>query len=233
MRKKMIFKFGVTVVVLIAVYLYYVHDVTQDENISLQKEEEDIDLNHEPEKLDGHNDQLGEPDEKDTDRPIHSSHWKNGIHLSVVACGDRGDETIVLLKSAVLFTSEPLVFHIYAEHELHPMFKQKLDYWPAEYKRKFLYYLYNITFPTDNTQEWKKLFKPCASQRLFIPSLLPDVDSLLYVDTDILFLRPLDEIWMFFGKFNSTQLAALAPEHEDKAAGWYNRFARHPYYGEL
>ncbi|CAG2225190.1 SFRP5 [Mytilus edulis] len=70
MRKKMIFKFGVTVVVLIAVYLYYVHDVTQNENISLQKEEEDIDLNHEPEKLDGHNDQLGEPDEKDTDRPM-------------------------------------------------------------------------------------------------------------------------------------------------------------------
>ncbi|CAC5401320.1 GXYLT [Mytilus coruscus] len=150
----------------------------------------------------------GETDEKDTDhadRPIHSNHWKNGIHLSVVACGDRGDETIVLLKSAVLFTSEPLVFHIYAEHELQPMFRQKLDYWPGEYKQKFLYYLYNITFPTENTQDWKKLFKPCASQRLFIPSLLTDVDI----------------------------QNALAPEHEDKAAGWYNRFARHPYYGEL
>lgn len=32
---------------------------------------------------------------------------------------------------------------------------------------------------------------------------------------------------------NSSQLAALAPEHEDPNVGWYNRFARHPFYGKL
>nr|CAD7412338.1 unnamed protein product [Timema cristinae] len=32
---------------------------------------------------------------------------------------------------------------------------------------------------------------------------------------------------------NSTQIAALTPEHEDPNTGWYNRFARHPYYGKL
>ena len=32
---------------------------------------------------------------------------------------------------------------------------------------------------------------------------------------------------------NSSQMAAVAPEHEDYATGWYNRFARHPYYGDL
>lgn len=32
---------------------------------------------------------------------------------------------------------------------------------------------------------------------------------------------------------NSSQIAALAPEHEDPNVGWYNRFARHPYYGKL
>ncbi|NXH66918.1 GXLT1 xylosyltransferase, partial [Hydrobates tethys] len=53
----------------------------------------------------------------------------------------------------------------------------------------------------------------------------------LYVDTDILFLRPVDDIWSFLGKFNSTQIAAMAPEHEEPRIGWYNRFARHPYYG--
>jgi UDP-xylose:glucoside alpha-1,3-xylosyltransferase len=61
---------------------------------------------------------------------------------------------------------------------------------------------------------------------VILQSLLTDVDSLLYVDTDILFLRGLEEIWRFFEDFNSTQLAALAPEHEDAAIGWYNRFAR-------
>ena len=65
--------------------------------------------------------------------------------------------------------------------------------------------------------------------------LLNKTDALLYVDTDILFLRPLEDIWEFFNKFNSTQLAGVSPEHEPAgaSAGWYNRFARHPYYGQL
>lgn len=32
---------------------------------------------------------------------------------------------------------------------------------------------------------------------------------------------------------NEMHMAALAPEHEDQSTGWYNRFARHPYYGNL
>lgn len=58
------------------------------------------------------------------------------------------------------------------------------------------------------------------------------MDSLLYVDTDILFLRPVDDIWSFLKRFNSTQIAAMAPEHEEPRIGWYNRFARHPYFGK-
>jgi len=59
------------------------------------------------------------------------------------------------------------------------------------------------------------------------------VDSLLYVDTDILFLSPISDIWRFFKKFNETQMSALTPEHENENIGWYNRFARHPFYGRL
>ena len=57
-----------------------------------------------------------------------------------------------------------------------------------------------------------------------------DVDRLLYVDTDVLFLRPVEDIWDFFHQFNSTHIAALAWEHEEGTAAWYSRFARHPYY---
>lgn len=65
----------------------------------------------------------------------------------------------------------------------------------------------------------------------FIQLILKDVDSLLYVDTDILFLRPVEDIWKFLTVFNSSHVAAMAPEHEEPRIGWYNRFARHPYYG--
>lgn len=32
---------------------------------------------------------------------------------------------------------------------------------------------------------------------------------------------------------NSTQLAALAPEHEDPRFAWYTRFTRRPFYGSM
>nr|XP_042120530.1 glucoside xylosyltransferase 1 isoform X2 [Peromyscus maniculatus bairdii] len=122
------------------------------------------------------------------------------MHLAVVACGERLEETLTMLKSALIFSIKPLQVHIFAEDQLHDSFKDRLDSW--SFLQRFNYTLYPITFPSDSAVEWKKLFKPCASQRLFLP------------------------------KFNSTQIAAMAPEHEEPRIGWYNRFARHPYYGK-
>lgn len=64
-------------------------------------------------------------------------------------------------------------------------------------------------------------------------TVLNDTDAVLYVDTDTLFLAPPEKVWDNFKKMNSSQLAALSPEHEDPNTGWYNRFAKHPYYGKL
>jgi len=60
-----------------------------------------------------------------------------------------------------------------------------------------------VTYPNDgNANDWKKLFKLCASQRLFLPELLRDVDSILYLDTDVLFLSPVEELWHLFTRYN-------------------------------
>nr|XP_046240729.1 glucoside xylosyltransferase 2 [Scatophagus argus] len=153
------------------------------------------------------------------------------MHLAVVACGNRLDETLAMVKSALLFSLKRIMFHIFAEDPLAPQFEERLNRWPRSVSAKFQYSIYPITFSVGNADEWKKLFKPCAAQRLFLPIILKDVDSLLYVDTDVLFLRPMDDIWSLLKSFNSTQLAAMAPEHEVPKIGWYSRFARHPYYG--
>ena len=60
-------------------------------------------------------------------------------HLSVVACGDRLNETIVMLKSAVLFSREPFHVHIFADDELQPQFLQRVRLLHA-----FLGYLYDL-----------------------------------------------------------------------------------------
>ncbi|MEQ2167946.1 hypothetical protein GOODEAATRI_009268 [Goodea atripinnis] len=97
--------------------------------------------------------------------------------LAVVACGPRLEETLTMLKSAILFSKKPLHFYIFAEDELHDGFRTA-------------------------------------------------------VNTDILFLRPVEDLWGLLSQFNASQLAAMAPEHEEPRIGWYNRFARHPYYGK-
>lgn len=45
------------------------------------------------------------------------------IHLAVVACGERLEETITMLKSAIIFSIKPLQFHIFAEDQLHDSFR--------------------------------------------------------------------------------------------------------------
>ncbi|XP_029553012.1 glucoside xylosyltransferase 1 isoform X1 [Salmo trutta] len=170
--------------------------------------------------------------EKPASASVQEATRDERIHLAVVACGPRLEETLTMLKSALLFSAKPLHFHIFAEDHLHGSFGESLDLWPSVFQTKFNYTTYPITFPSENAKEWKKLFKPCASQRLFLPLILKDVDSLLYVDTDILFLQPVEEIWSLLSFFNSTHLAAMAPEHEEPRIAWYNRFARHPYYGK-
>lgn len=48
------------------------------------------------------------------------------IHLAVVACGNRLEETLVMLKSAVLFSHRKMRFHIFTEEALKPEFDKQV-----------------------------------------------------------------------------------------------------------
>ncbi len=77
-----------------------------------------------------------------------------------------------------------------------------------------------------------KIDKLFAIPFFSLQMILKEVDSVLYVDTDVLFLQPVELIWDMLTHFNSTQLVAMAPEHEEPRIAWYSRFSRHPYYGK-
>lgn len=153
------------------------------------------------------------------------------VHIAFAACGDRIEEALVMVKSAVLFTRGHLTFHIFADDTLRPQFQERLAAWPERARQRFTVELYPISYPgVEDVEKWRALFKPCATQRLFMPYLVRGTERALYVDTDILFLRPPEEVWRFFGEFAPEQLAALAPETESAGGSWYARFAKHPFY---
>ena len=52
------------------------------------------------------------------------------IHLTVVACGsDRVEETMVMFKSAILFTEKHIHLHVFADDENRPTFVKEVRSW--------------------------------------------------------------------------------------------------------
>ncbi|CAL8097722.1 unnamed protein product [Orchesella dallaii] len=51
--------------------------------------------------------------------------------------------------------------------------------------------------------------------RLFIPEVLPNVEKLMYLDTDLIITGSLWEMWNQFNKMNSDQLIAIAHNNEE------------------
>lgn len=45
--------------------------------------------------------------------------------------------------------------------------------------------------------------------------MLPDEDSIIYIDNDMLFMRPPEELWEEFTKFDSIQVAGISPYVKD------------------
>ena len=54
------------------------------------------------------------------------------IRLSVVACGDRGKETLVLLKTAAMFSKSRLFYHLFAEDHVKVELKNEVSRHNAE-----------------------------------------------------------------------------------------------------
>ena len=59
-------------------------------------------------------------------------------------------------------------------------------------------------------------FAPCAGLRLLFPDVLHDLDRVLYVDTDVVFLQSPSVVWREFDGMNATQMVAMAEENAVK-----------------
>jgi UDP-xylose:glucoside alpha-1,3-xylosyltransferase len=58
------------------------------------------------------------------------------------------------------------------------------------------------------------MFKPCSTARLFTPSILHDVDAVVYTDLDFLFLAPIEELWSHFRIMDERMYIGAAQDNE-------------------
>ena len=82
--------------------------------------------------------------------------------------------------------------------------------WPEQLRSKVRFQYEPLWYPKDRAY-MRNMFRECATERLFVPAMLPQEDAVIYIDTDFIFMRPPQELWAMFETFNEDQVAAMAP----------------------
>ena len=83
--------------------------------------------------------------------------------------------------------------------------------WPKRQSNRLTFILRDIEmerFKRKNLSQWR----PCAWAKMFLPEMLTDYDSAIYIDTDAVFLGPIEEMLTIFSRMNDVQSIAAAPE---------------------
>ncbi|XP_037783291.1 glucoside xylosyltransferase 2-like [Penaeus monodon] len=120
-------------------------------------------------------------------------------------------QAAVMLKSAAALTSTFLRFLVIADSKsLYQRLVNTTSNWPIEYQQRLSFEYYDVWYPPGR-EDMRNMFRVCATERLFLPDMFPDLDAAIYIDTDLVFLRPPEDLWAEFRKFNDKQVAAMAP----------------------
>ncbi|CAF0713887.1 unnamed protein product [Brachionus calyciflorus] len=155
------------------------------------------------------------------------------IHVALASCGSsRIDETFNMIKSSVINTKSPIHFYIFTEFENQDLFKIEFKKWPRNFVKKFNFEFLEPEFPKSNDIDWKGMYAPCSAQRLFLPSIMKNVDSVLYIDSDSLVLKDLKLFWDQFKDFDEFQMIGAAWEAEQESLSYYNSSINVPFYGK-
>ncbi|CAG2107088.1 unnamed protein product [Medioppia subpectinata] len=105
------------------------------------------------------------------------------------------------------------------------LYMERLLEWPANILARISFEIHQATFPNvSNPEYFRKAFKPCASQRLFYPILLPNYDSVIHIDSDSIFLQPVNELWQHFQRMNGSESVAMAPDNTNPNTSWYKNY---------
>ncbi|XP_047737008.1 glucoside xylosyltransferase 1-like [Hyalella azteca] len=116
----------------------------------------------------------------------------------------------VAMKSFIYLSNQPVKFIIVSDSQT--VFKKIEAFseaWPYEQKSKLTLQFVSDFYP-DEFKELKKLFRPCATQKLFADQILPEEDAVIYIDTDVIFMRSPVQLWDEFKRFDDKQMMAAA-----------------------
>ncbi|XP_076317285.1 glucoside xylosyltransferase 2-like [Tachypleus tridentatus] len=143
------------------------------------------------------------------------------VYIATSVCGNRLPEALVMIKSVFIFTDTPTHFIFFTEPELRPPLEHQLKIWQS-LQPNISYTFRLASYPASaNESSWKLLYRPCSTLKLFLPDLLTELDAVLVLDTDVLFLRSPKGFWAHLYQMRPFQLMGLSEETPSATLGWY------------
>ncbi|XP_066962207.1 glucoside xylosyltransferase 1-like [Macrobrachium rosenbergii] len=125
----------------------------------------------------------------------------------------QSQQTLTMIKTLLYFSKSPL-WRIIVISDSKRTFQRLANLTVAfpevERRRLILEHKY-LWFPPEYP-ELRSHWRPCAWAKQFLAETLPKEDAVIYVDSDLLFLGPGEELWWLLKSMGPKQLIALAPE---------------------
>ncbi|XP_076068414.1 glucoside xylosyltransferase 2-like [Oratosquilla oratoria] len=139
--------------------------------------------------------------------------------VTVLCRGKDEDETLVqfaqiraLLNSAAWLSSGTLQLHVITDSpETFSKLLHVTRHWPEAHRSRVSFTRHSTWFPSSHAH-LKNLYHSCAAQKLFLPTILDSVESAVYVDTDIIFLRPPEHLSSVLRSLSGDQVLGLVHE---------------------
>ncbi|XP_018010322.2 glucoside xylosyltransferase 1-like [Hyalella azteca] len=127
-------------------------------------------------------------------------------------------QTKALIKSAIILSRAPIRFIILGNDDtvLHAL-EAFVSEWPPHLRSRLTLSYRPVFIP----EGWHlmDLYEKCATEKLFLPWVLPEFDAVVYMDTDQVFMRPPEHLTEHFKYFDKKQVLGVAP-----VDGFYMQF---------
>ncbi|XP_076359688.1 glucoside xylosyltransferase 2-like isoform X2 [Tachypleus tridentatus] len=144
------------------------------------------------------------------------------VYMSTTICGDRIEQAIIMIKSAIALCRNPLHIILMTEDHLRDPIEEAVNSWSQDSMKHVTFEYHGIMYPDWlNVSEWKWLYSLCSTHKIFLPSSLRHIDAVVLADTDVLFLRPVTEFYNHIRRFRPENVMGLAIESPAPRTGWY------------
>ncbi|XP_068238556.1 glucoside xylosyltransferase 1-like [Palaemon carinicauda] len=125
----------------------------------------------------------------------------------------QSQQTITMVKT-LLYFSKSSKWRIIVISDSERSFQKLVsmtEAFPDSERRRLILEYKALWFPPDYP-ELRNHWRPCAWAKQFLAETLPEEDAVIYVDSDLLFLGPAEELWWLLKSMGIEQTIALAPE---------------------